>query len=199
MKCSDFERLVALYVEEDLHEAERASVEAHLRTCSTCWDLAEDLKESQSVFKAIRQDVPAAAALSNLRERVMSEVEGLQSASWFERLFPGAFRRRAALAGVLVLVAGYGVWQFARVPAAGPASVPQVPVQTAASRPPAPVVVAPPMVAETKAPAPKRVRRKAPGLVPLPASEQAPQQVTIKLLTDDPNVIIYWLVDEKGD
>lgn len=195
MKCSDFERLVALYVEEDLQGEERASVEAHLRVCSTCRDLAEDLKESQSVFKSIRQDVPAAAALSSLRERVMSEVGERQSGSWFERVFLGAFRRRAALAGVMLLVAGYGAWWFAPVPAA----VPVTPVQTAVGTPPAPVVVAPPVAPITKRPVPKRVRRKAPAPSLAPAPVEESQQVTIKLLTDDPNVIIYWLVDQKGD
>jgi hypothetical protein len=34
---------------------------------------------------------------------------------------------------------------------------------------------------------------------PAPAPAATRQQVAIKLLTDDPNVIIYWLVDEKGD
>jgi len=206
MKCSDFERLIALYVEEDLHEEERAWVEAHLRTCSACWDLAEDLKESQAVFRAIRQDVPAAAALSNLRERVMSEVGGLQSTSWFERVFIGAFRRRAALAGVLLLVVVYGAWRFARVPGVVPATVP---VEIAVSSPPPVVSPAPAVsevvsetVSEARTPVQKRVRHRAPVQVPAPAPAPAPvaesQQLTIKLLTDDPNIIIYWLV-EKGD
>ena len=43
------------------------------------------------------------------------------------------------------------------------------------------------------------VRRRTPAAAPLPESTEAPKQVAIKLLTDDPNVIIYWLVDEKGD
>jgi hypothetical protein len=32
-----------------------------------------------------------------------------------------------------------------------------------------------------------------------PARPEPREQVTIKLLTDDPNIIIYWIVDEKGD
>jgi putative zinc finger protein len=193
MKCSGFERLVALYVEEDLQGVERASVEVHLQTCSACWDLAEDLKESQAALKSIRQDVPAAAALSSLRERVMGEVGGLQPTSWFERVFVGAFRRRAALAGVLLLAVGYGAWRFVPVPEVAPAP----PVQITVSSPP-PVVIAPPAVSLTKTPPPKRARHRAPAPVPTPTPTPQPQ-VTIKLLTDDPNIIIYWLVDEKGD
>jgi hypothetical protein len=53
-----------------------------------------------------------------------------------------------------------------------------------------------------KPPAPKPAARpprqqKPPRPVVAPSEPQP--QVTIKLLTDDPNVIIYWLGDEKGD
>ncbi len=33
----------------------------------------------------------------------------------------------------------------------------------------------------------------------VPQDQEPQQQVTIRLVTDDPNVIIYWLGDEKGD
>ena len=31
-----------------------------------------------------------------------------------------------------------------------------------------------------------------------PAPSDTPQEVVVKLLTDDPNVVIYWLVDQKN-
>ena len=106
--CRDFEQLIALYVEEDLLAVERSRVEAHLRECSSCWDLTEDLKESQSVFKLIRQDILDATALSALRERVLSEVTGVESMTWFERFVFGGLRRKAALASIALVVAGSG-------------------------------------------------------------------------------------------
>ncbi len=197
MNCSDFEQQIALYVEEDLSAAECGRVEAHLRECSTCWDLAEDLKESQAVFKSIRQDIPNATALSALRERVLSRVRGLESMSWFERFLFGELRRRAALASVaLVLVASSAMWwmgtpRFVRAPGGEDAA--KV----------APVIVVPPSVPEPQ-PQPAAVvpvrnseRRRAPA--PVLASTEEPKQVAIQFVTDDPNVIIYWLVDEKGD
>jgi hypothetical protein len=36
------------------------------------------------------------------------------------------------------------------------------------------------------------------GNISEPASSETPQEVVVKLLTDDPNVVIYWLVDQKN-
>ena len=90
-----FEALVALHVEGDLDESERQRVESHLRTCAECWDLAEDLRESQAIFKSIRQDVPNKAMLSAVRARVLEDVAGMESGGWFSRFFPfGSARGR---------------------------------------------------------------------------------------------------------
>jgi hypothetical protein len=194
--CSDFEQQIALYVEEDLSGPDRGRVEAHLKACSSCWDLAEDLKESQAVFKSIREDVPDATALSVVRERVLSEVGELHSMTWFERVVYGGLRRKVALASIALFLVGAGALWLVREPADVPAPpvvaiVPPVPeIQP---EPPAPV------------PASRRVRRRAPEPPPVLVAETAPReaeepkQVAIKFLTDDPNIIIYWLVDEKGD
>lgn len=191
MKCSDFEQRIALYVGEDLSAVERGRVEAHLKECSVCWDLAEDLKESQAVFKSIREDVPNAIALSALRERVLSEVSGLESMTWFERFLWGGLRRKAALAGLALVVFGSGGLWLARSP-----RVTRQPPLVVSVRP-APAVGLAPSATESRPPAqsertPKRVRR------PAPATTE-PKQVAIQFVTDDPKVIIYWLVDEKGD
>ena len=93
MSCS-FEALVALHVEGDLDESERQRVESHLRTCAECWDLAEDLRESQAIFKSIRQDVPDQAMLSAVRARVLEDVAGMESGGWFSRFFPFGFRQK---------------------------------------------------------------------------------------------------------
>jgi hypothetical protein len=194
--CSDFEQLIALYVEEDLSGPERGRVEVHLKECSSCWDLAEDLKESQSVFKSIREDIPDATALSVVRERVLSEVGELHSMSWFERLLLGGLRRKAALASIALFLAGSGALWMSRTQDIVPAPPVFVVV------PPVPDIQPEPAIA---VPAPRRVRRRVPEPPPVlvaataPQETEEPKQVAIKFLTDDPNIIIYWLVDEKGD
>jgi hypothetical protein len=34
---------------------------------------------------------------------------------------------------------------------------------------------------------------------PAAASAEPHETLTVKLLTDDPNIIVYWVIDEKGD
>jgi hypothetical protein len=193
MSCRDFERLIALNVEGDLGESERQRVEQHLRTCSDCCELAEDLKESQALFKSIRQDVPNQAMLSTVRARVLDEVAGLEQSSWFERFFLLGFRQKATLAAIALVFVGSGaLWMVEEreTPALVPPPVVVHVRPVEAPEPPEPVVQAVPV---TK-PRP-RVRRPKPA----PIRSETREQVTIKLLTDDPNVIIYWIVDEKGD
>jgi hypothetical protein len=69
--------------------------------------------------------------------------------------------------------------------------------------PPAPVVakISPPKIEWTPHPITHRVRHKTSGRS---AAQAAPVRKTeplavVKMLTDDPNVIIIWLVDQKGD
>jgi hypothetical protein len=191
MSCSNFERLIALDVEGDLSSTERGRVEAHLRECSDCWDLAEELRESQSVFKSLREDVPDAAALLALRERVLSEVGGLESMTWFERFLFGGLRRKAALAGVALVLVGSGALWMARSTHVPPEAPPEVVERT-------PAVVVPPPAAKPETPppapalSPRRVPRSAPRV-------QETRQVAIQFVTEDPNIIIYWLVDQKGE
>ena len=191
MNCNGFDQLVALYVEEDLSGSERARVEAHLKECSSCWDLAEDLRQSQSLFKMIREDVPDETALAALRDRVLGQVSGLESMTWFERVIYGGFRRKVALASVALLMIGSGALWLVREPDVAPKAPAIVVVPPSIPEPP-------PEPLPPQEPKPVRLPEAVPPPV-LAAEIEEPRQVAIKFLTDDPNIIIYWLVDEKGD
>ena len=195
MACREFEHLIALNVEGDLSPADRRCVDLHLRACSDCWDLAEDLKESQAVFKSIRRNTPDQAMLLNVRARVLAEA-GVEHLSWFERIFLGGFRQKATLAAmaVFVIVLGF-VWisrgrDTRQTPVAVVPAPPVSPATTVEPLQPKPV----PVVAVAK----PKVRRPKPASR-VEAPDEPVKQVAIKLLTDDPNVIIYWLVDEQGE
>ena len=43
-----------------------------------------------------------------------------------------------------------------------------------------------------------RRRRQGVALDEIPAEPPKPKQLVVKLLTDDPNIVIYWLVDQTG-
>ena len=120
--------------------------------------------------------------LASVRRRVMDEVAKRRPPLLY------AWRWKYALAAavaVLAVGAGVSVWRPAEVR----------PVEVVVARRPARV---PARQAEEPAP------RKRPARVPArQAKEPAPQReaepLLVKLVTDDPEVVIYWLVDQKGD
>ncbi|HET9215656.1 MAG TPA: zf-HC2 domain-containing protein [Terriglobia bacterium] len=199
MSCHEFERLVALYVEGDLDGTEHWHVEAHLLACPACRNLADDLKESQAAFKSIRQDGPNPAVLLSVRTRVLEDVAGMQSKNWLERLFLGGLRQRATLAGFALLLVGGWLLRNSR----------QHDMPAAVPPPPVVAVHEPQVFTETVAPTPPpepetkplvRRPRPMPAVAAPEEHVEAATPVTIKFVTDNPNVIIYWLGDErKGD
>src|SRR4030095_12114080 len=104
MACREFEQLVALYVEDDLDAVDRHRIERHLRGCEICAALAQDLKESQALFKSLRQNLPDEAMLAAVRNEVLVEIQAA-SRGWADVLF-GVYRQRATLAGVILLLVG---------------------------------------------------------------------------------------------
>lgn len=203
MSCHDFEGLIALDVEGDLDVSECHRLELHLRQCSACGLLAEELKESQSAFKSIRQDLPSEATLLSIRSRVLADVSDMQSDSWFGRVFLNGFRQRVTLAAAaLLMFGGWLLWHTHHVSTlevtpALPVAVNQPPVV----EPDPEVVISAPTPTPVRTP---RIRQPKPAPAPVRAapdvvSEEPQVQVSIRLITDDPTVIIYWLGDEKGD
>ena len=168
MACAKFEPLIALHVGGDEVTPE---VEAHLRTCAECRRFAEELERSQAALRSLREEEAPAAALAEVRGRVLDRVASRKPSWWF------ALR-----------------WRYALVPAAAAvvlviALTPRPPLPPAPDPPalnlPAPVIA--------KTPPPPPVRR------PAPKPAAAPQEpLLVKLFTDDPDVVIYWLIDAEG-
>ena len=215
MKCTALESLIALYIEGDLPVSSRRRVEAHLQSCSACKTLAEDLRESQSLFKVLRAATVNSSDLSGVRERVLNEVGDLEPApGWVitvHRLFFAGMRRRNAIAGVLLaaLVSG-GAW-YSQWHLAGERTN-EAPVDVASFEVPAPADVA--NMDQPSVKAPQIVKPAEPLEIPeaLPAEVSAEQsvdepaltqsqvsQIPMKFVTDDPDIIIYWLPTDKGD
>ena len=215
MKCATFEKEIALYVEGDLSASDRQRVESHLQDCTACSGLAEDLRESQFMFKTLRAGTVNSSDLADVRERVLNEVGDLEPApGWvltMHRLFFAGLRRRNAIAGVLLaaLITG-SVW-YSETRAVQEVRK-EDPVDVANFEAPAPVDlqnVTPPSVV-----APRIVNRAAPTAIaevlpaealevraieePVPPEPQV-SQIPMKFVTDDPDIIIYWLPTDKGD
>ncbi len=174
MSCVRFESLIALYVESDLPESEQHLVEAHLATCHGCREFAADIRESQAALKELRMDFVEESDLQEVRAEVLSYLSApRKTAAW----------PRYAIAAMLLagLWAGW-LWR------ARTAVLPEVLPRAA--------VIAPPELAAVP------VQRVHTARVSRPHRQTAPvfqaEPLLVKIVTDDPQVVIYWLVGQNG-
>ena len=211
MKCRYSENDIALFVEGDLEPAKAAELEVHLVTCQACRELETDVRESQTVLKSFRQEMVSSAALSFVRNRVLEEVSKTRVRPLWGRWVYG-------LAGAMfVAVVSVGVilhsGKTTKNPLLGqggvaaPSNNIPVPLPGADGVVRSSIPVA--EIERTTPSAPSKVAtrhllngRSHPSLskegtaAAVPA--ETPKELVVKLLTDDPNVVIYWLVDQKN-
>jgi hypothetical protein len=142
-------------------------IEAHLRGCVNCRGLAEELRQNT-------------IALAAMRGEELPLVE--RASAWGRPLGRGFSRRWAAVAAAaaLALLATSLPWHR-KAAAVAPHSAPVV----AAAAAPAPEIVA---VAPVRKP-----RRR----VAKPKPPQPEETLMVKMLTPDPDVVIYWIVEPK--
>ena len=178
MNCRDWEERIALHAGGDLPSAEAAEVERHLRECAGCQVLASGLKQSLALLKEAHDEPLAAAHFSAVRARVMAELEQKRRPLW---AWAWSFGLAAAAVALLVTLA-------------------LRPGRTPERRAPVVAVNHPPVVVahEPAVPPPphRRVVRRVvrPPIVP---DTPDPEPLIVKLQTDDPNVVIYWIADRK--
>ena len=178
MNCRDWEERIVLHAGGDLPSAEAAEVERHLRECAGCQVLASGLKQSLALLKEAHDEPLAPAHFSTVRARVMAELEQKRRPLW---AWAWSFGLAAAAVALLVTLA-------------------LRPGRTPERRAPVVAVNHPPVVVahEPAVPPPphRRVARRAarPPIVP---DTPDPEPLIVKLQTDDPNVVIYWIADRK--
>ena len=182
MNCSDWEERIALHAGGDLPPAEAAEVERHLRECAGCQVLASELQQSLAWLKEEHDEPLPGAHFLAVRARVMAELEHQRwrGAPWARRRW--GYGLAAAAAVVLLAML-----------ALRPGRTPVVAVRTNRSLTVA--ALSPPAVREpVVAPQPhRRVARRVVKREPAPQ----PEPLIVKLQTDDPNVVIYWIADRK--
>ena len=174
MSCAKFESLIALYVESDLTETDGRLVESHLETCHGCRDFAADIRESQSALKELRVDFVEESALHEVRAEVLYGLSiSRKSTAW----------PRYAIAAMLLagLWAGW-LWR------ARTAALPEVQARA--------VMIAPPPFVAVPAQRVRTARVTRQHRQPAPAFQSEP--LVVKMITDDPQVVIYWLVSQNG-
>jgi anti-sigma factor RsiW len=192
MNCSNWEERIALYAGGDLRPEEAVEVERHLGDCPGCQVFASGLKESLQLLQEVHTEPIAPAHFSAVRARVMAELESAQLPWW---------KRQMWIYGLAVAALAL-VFLLARSPQA-----PVAPHQMAVHVPPVPVE---PHVVGTPAPEPvvprihhAQLRRHSPAarprIVPARENTESGPPVVVKLVTADPNVIIYWITDNSGE
>ena len=174
MNCSDWQQEITA-------ESESVALEEHLRTCGHCRDFAGEVERNRAALQAVEIHP---AAFDAVRLRVLNEIRAKKHrGAWW------AWSAVAATACVVMLCASV-VLQSWNNPA-----------------PPKPLVATknPPKIEWTPGSAQPVVRahhRVHHHFGPVTASAgpaHKPEPLVVKMLTNDPDVIIIWLVDQKGD
>lgn len=174
MSCTKFESLIALYVESDLAESEQRLVEAHLETCHGCRDFAADIRESQTALKELRMDFVEESALQEVHAEVLNQLRTpRKKAAW----------PKYAIAAMLLIGLWAGWFWRART-----AVLPEVQPRAA--------MIAPPPLAAIPAQRVHTARVSRHHRQPAPTFQSEP--LVVKIVTDDPQVVIYWLVGQNG-
>ena len=180
MNCRDWEDRIALYAGGDLAAAEAQAVERHVAACAGCQSLLGGLRGSLETLRQAHGEPVDAAHYAAVRARVMGQLERGLDTRWRH-----AWVYAMVVAAVALTVA---VWPrpperlLAPMPPAPVAPVAQVQVQVQPAEP----------VAH---PAPHRMR---PRKLAMKSPESA-EPLVVKLYTNDPNVVIYWITGSKGE
>lgn len=156
------------------------------------------------MFKALRQGSVNSSALSEVRERVLNEVGGMEPApAWaiaMHRLLFAGLRRKTAIAGVALCIVALSVVWNARTPKASTLLPHGGPVQFARVEPTTTEIDVPHLTVAKRTASTRHIRPEAVVETPPPAKEpREVREVMVKLFTDNPDLTIYWLIDEKGD
>ncbi len=121
MTCSEYEPLIALYVEGDIEDRD---LERHLAGCSDCCGVLEELRASQAWLKELGSEGVDAAFLSVLRAEVMARTQPRRAWAWIAAC-------AAAVAGMVMVLPAprkpVPVVEVVQAPVSIAAELPQAP------------------------------------------------------------------------
>jgi anti-sigma factor RsiW len=170
MTCERYERWAALAASGDFDSREQAQFEAHLQGCPSCRILAEEFAALTSELSGMKDPAIDPAVYASIRRNVM---ERRSSRRFRVPLWPLLPAATAAVLAILALC-----W-----PTRLQHNIASVPTQVS-TRHTVKVI-----------PAARTVKKRQPGIA---RKMESGQPLVVKMLTDDPDVVIIWLVD-KGD
>jgi len=212
MSCSRWHRLIALEVGGDLDPRRSRNLDRHLGGCIVCRDLAEELRSQREEFARLEGEAIGSVTLGSVRHAVLADLAERRRPIF--ELPAGGQRIAIAVAAAGILVVTSIVLRSGRAPTqpiVAERKIPTAVLQPTTESIPSPTTDVP--VEPSRAMSPQApVASVESGQLQLasddvptrrhatPRSPSAPTEpMTLKILTDDPDVIIYWIVEPKGD
>jgi hypothetical protein len=175
MNCVEWEERIALYTGGELAGEDAAEVERHVGQCPGCQVFASGMRQSLEFLTSAHQDVPDPAHFAAVRARVLSDIRGRGHRFVWSVIAAVA----AAVAILLVVLRPHPVRKV---------DTPQ-PVVAHAPAPQPPPVERAELVKHRR----KSMRRRAVVVAKAPPRHEEAKPLVVKLVTDDPNVVIYWI------
>ena len=161
---------------------ETAEIEQHLAQCPDCAELKRELDETRAVLRGLVELEPADSELEAVRRGVLERISAPRRRSaWFT--WVPALAAASAFAVILAV-------RLANRPEIGPPPVVRFPIQVART--------------PERPPQPKRARPAPAGVVIESAREMrneegGPPTQLVRLRTEDPRVVMYWVLETEGD
>jgi anti-sigma factor RsiW len=171
MNCAKWKIDIALYAGGDLPANRLARTVAHLEACAECRALLDDLRAGQTLLSDLGDEPLEDAMAANVRRRVLARLP-VEQAATAHSYWRWALAAAVLLAAILTLP-----WRMEK----------QAPLARVEHAPPR-VPEAPPAIVNVPRPVARRHHR---------AKPQPGEPLLVQLVTDDPNIVIYWLVDPK--
>ncbi len=212
MSCSRWHRLIALEIGGDLGPRRSRKLGVHLSGCAACRGLAGELRAQREDLLRLDREAVGSVTLGSVRHAVLANLADRRQ----RFLEVPAGGRRLALAGAVMaalLVVAVVLHQDGAPPQSIVAERKVPPAVPAAATGPIPAL----NTAESIEPSPEVAPQTPPESVqiestrlasadlptarrePLALASASVEPMTVKILTDDPEVVIYWIVDPKGD
>lgn len=189
MSCKKFESELALYAEGDLRGGQVPAVERHLRECAACREFLEGLRASQAALKEAAGMPLDATAVESVRARVLERV----SLGQMRPVFPRWKFAYGAVFAAALLAASVAWWQVEKKPRNEARALQPAPPAPTRSQDSAGLAAE---NGQPSVPVERQHRRKAGRVTKTVRRKTFPREpLMVKLITDDPNVVIYWYVD----
>ena len=180
MNCQEWEERIALYASGDAGAADAGETERHIAGCAECRVFWSGMKQSLEWLREAHREEIAPAHYAAVRARVMAQLLRGRAPWWKQ-----------------VWVYGVGMAAAVTVAAMTMAVRPHANVPPSAAVKPAVVAIAAD-AGRGAGSRPGGLPHYGPGRRHRLLHHQ-PETLLVKLETDNPDVVIYWIAEKKGD